>query len=88
MELRRGLHRTAPYTKPLKKGAGYFLPGSGGDPPDLISPPRPGGYRGLIKTISAFSTRPLRKRCRILPAGGLGVPPGFNKSPKIGGLGG
>jgi hypothetical protein len=29
--------------------------------------------------------RPLKKRCRILPAGGLGVPPSFKKSPKIGG---
>jgi hypothetical protein len=28
---------------------------------------------------------PLKKRCRILPAGGLGVSPSFNKSPKIGG---
>ena len=29
--------------------------------------------------------RPLKKRCRILPAGGLGVSPSFKKSPKIGG---
>jgi hypothetical protein len=29
--------------------------------------------------------RLLRKRCRILPAGGLGVSPSFKKSPKIGG---
>jgi hypothetical protein len=30
--------------------------------------------------------RPLKKRCRILPAGGLGVSPSLNKqSPKIGG---
>jgi hypothetical protein len=29
--------------------------------------------------------RPLKKRCRILPAGGLGVSPNFKKSPKIGG---
>jgi len=36
-------------------------------------------------TISAFSKRPLKKRCRILPAGGLGVSPSFKKSPKIGG---
>ena len=35
-----------------------------------------------------FGTGPLRKRCRILPAGGLGVPPSLIKSPKIGGLGG
>jgi len=26
-----------------------------------------------------------KKRCRILPIGGLGVSPSFNKSPKIGG---
>jgi hypothetical protein len=30
----------------------------------------------------------LKKKCRILPAGGLGVSPSFKKSPKIGGLGG
>jgi hypothetical protein len=29
--------------------------------------------------------RPLKKRCRILPAGGLGVSPSYKKSPKIGG---
>jgi len=29
--------------------------------------------------------RLLKKRCRILPAGGLGVPPGFKNSPKTGG---
>ena len=29
--------------------------------------------------------RPLKKKCRILPAGGLGVSPSFKKSPKIGG---
>ena len=34
----------------------------------------------------AFGTRPLKKRCRILPAGGLGVSPSFKKkSPKTGG---
>jgi hypothetical protein len=32
--------------------------------------------------------RLLKKRCRILPDGGLGVSPSFKKSPKIGGLGG
>ena len=31
--------------------------------------------------------RPLKKRRRILPAGGLGVSPSFKKSHKIGGLG-
>jgi hypothetical protein len=29
--------------------------------------------------------RPLKKRCRIFPAGGLGVSPSFRKSPKPGG---
>ena len=29
--------------------------------------------------------RPLKKRCRILPAGDLGVSPSFKKSPKTGG---
>jgi len=29
--------------------------------------------------------RPLKMRCRILPAGGMGVPPSLKKSPKIGG---
>ena len=32
--------------------------------------------------------RPLKKRRRTLPAGGLGVSPSFKKSSKIGGLGG
>ena len=32
--------------------------------------------------------RLLKKRCRILPAGGLGVSPSIIRSPKIGGLGG
>ena len=27
----------------------------------------------------------VKKRCRILPAGGLGVSPSFKKTPKIGG---
>jgi len=36
----------------------------------------------------AIISRPLKKRCRILHAGGLGVSPSSNKSPKIGGLGG
>ena len=30
----------------------------------------------------------MKKRCRILPAGGLVVSPGFRKPPKIGELGG
>jgi hypothetical protein len=28
----------------------------------------------------------LRKRCRILPAGGLGIPHSFHKFPNLGGL--
>jgi len=28
----------------------------------------------------------MKKRCRILPAGGLGVSPSFKKSPNLGGL--
>jgi hypothetical protein len=32
--------------------------------------------------------RPLKKRYRILPAGGLGVSSSLKKSPKIGGVGG
>jgi len=32
--------------------------------------------------------RPMKKKCRILPAGDLGVTPSFKKSPKIGGFGG
>jgi hypothetical protein len=29
----------------------------------------------------------LKMRCRILPAGGMGVSPSFKKSPKIGDIG-
>ena len=36
----------------------------------------------------SYIERPLKKRFRILPAGGLGVSPNFKKSPNIGGLGG
>jgi hypothetical protein len=31
--------------------------------------------------------RPLKKRCRILPAGGLGVSPSFKKVPQDWGIG-
>ena len=44
--------------------------------------------RELKKVSRKYLDRPLKKRCRILPTGGLGVSPSFNKSPKIGGLGG
>ena len=57
-----------------------------------------GGFRGKIAKANLFGykvkwllqkyLKPLKKRCRILPAGGLGVSPSFKKSPKIGGLGG
>ena len=33
-----------------------------------------------------FGTGPLKKRCRILPAGGLGVPPSFKKIPQDWGI--
>ena len=41
----------------------------------------------MIETISAVSNNkiPMRERRRILPAGGLGVPPSFKTPPKIGG---
>jgi hypothetical protein len=52
----------------------------------------------LLKTVSTeknrfknnglYKIRPLKKRCRVLPAGGLGVFPQLRKSPKIGGIGG
>ena len=32
--------------------------------------------------------RPLKKRCRILPAGGLGVTPSFKSPPRLGDIGG
>ena len=44
--------------------------------------------RELIRVFRKYLDRPLEKRCRILPTGGLGVSPSFKKSPKIGGLGG
>jgi hypothetical protein len=53
--------------------------------PSFKKSPKIGEYRKLIMTISAFYLRPLKKRCRILPAGGLGLSPSLKKSPKIGG---
>jgi len=38
-----------------KRGAGYFLPGVWECPPAFKSPPKLGGYRGLIENISACS---------------------------------
>jgi len=32
--------------------------------------------------------RPLKKKCRILPAGGLGVSPSFKNPPRLGDIGG
>ena len=31
--------------------------------------------------------RPLQKKCRILPAGGLGVSPSFKSPPRLGDIG-
>ena len=42
--------------------------------------------RGTAQNYTLYETAKIRSR--ILPAGGLGVPPRFNKSHKIGGLGG
>ena len=40
-----------------------------------------------MDAVSDFDQRRLlKKRCRILPAGGLGVSPSFNKSPKDWGI--
>jgi hypothetical protein len=39
----------------------------------------------IATATTAYMARPLKKRFRILPAGGLGVSPSFKKSPKIGG---
>jgi hypothetical protein len=36
-------------------------------------------------TYPVYFWRLLKKRCRILPVGGLGVSPSFKKSPKTGG---
>jgi hypothetical protein len=49
-------------------------------------PPARGNVPALYKRQRIM--RMLKKRRRILPAGGLGVSPSFKKSPKIGGLGG
>ena len=43
-----------------------------------------GTIRGGWSTIE-YLRRSLRKRFRMLPAGGLGVSPSIKKSPKIGG---
>ena len=42
---------------------------------------------GLLKreNVRGNNKRSLRKKCRALPAGGLGVSPSFKKPPKIGG---
>jgi hypothetical protein len=34
---------------------------------------------------AVYNKRQLKKRCRMLPAGGLGVSPSLKKSPEIGG---
>ena len=42
-------------------------------------------WREYSRLVCSYYKRPLKKRCRIHPAGGLGVSPSFKKSPKIGG---
>jgi hypothetical protein len=37
--------------------------------------------------VNIYIYRPLKKRCRILHAGGLGVPLRFIKSPRLGDIG-
>jgi hypothetical protein len=39
-------------------------------------------------SVGANYMIPLKKRCRILPAGGLGVSPRFKSPPRLGDLGG
>ena len=43
-------------------------------------------YRESSSTI--YMKRPMKKRCRILFAGGLGVSPSFRNPPRLGDLGG
>jgi hypothetical protein len=38
--------------------------------------------------FSVIIERPMKKRCRILPAGGLGVSPCFGSPPRLGDIGG
>ncbi len=40
---------------------------------------------GSKQVYGVIAIETAEKRCRILPAGGLGVSPRFKKSPKIGG---
>ena len=51
--------------------------------PSIINLQRTEGFL-LINSISVFSSIPLKKRCRILPKGGLGVPPSLKSSPSLG----
>ncbi|MGB2852868.1 MAG: four helix bundle protein [Dehalococcoidia bacterium] len=39
-------------------------------------------------SVGANDMIPLKKRCRMLPAGGLGVSPRFKSPPRLGDLGG
>jgi len=43
------------------------------------------GHLGKMEYRQLHIERPLKKRCRILPARGLGVSPSFKISPKHGG---
>ena len=43
--------------------------------------------RELKKVSRKYLDRPLKKRCRILHVGGLGVSPSFRNSPRLGGYG-
>jgi len=40
--------------------------------------------RNRLLGFHANLNRPLKKRCRILPAGGLGVSPNFKSLPRLG----
>ena len=39
-----------------------------------------------MASLRVYEVRPIKKRCRILPAGGLGVTPRFNKVPQDWGI--
>ncbi len=70
-----------------KRYPDYIGVGGLGMPPSFKKSPRIWALRKLIKTVSAGSlniVRPPKKRCRILPAGGLGVSPRFRSPPILG----
>jgi small multidrug resistance pump len=52
------------FKRPLKKRCGILAAGSQGVSPSFKSPPKTGGYRGFIQTISGVSSknrRPLKR---------------------------